>query len=102
MASGGLFHTSSRHHNCHHVPTTDDCGAAATRCNDVASGDDFHNATTNHIPTTDDCGAAATRCNVVASGNLHNATTNHVPSTDDHGVAATRYNVNVLMACSST
>jgi hypothetical protein len=68
----------------------------------VTSGDDFHNATTNHIPTTDDCGAAATRCNVVASGNLHNATTNHVPSTDDHGVAATRYNVNVLMACSST
>jgi hypothetical protein len=80
MASGGLFHIGSSHHDFCRV----DLGAAATM---MASGNLFHNATTeSHVPTPGDRGAAATRDIVGASGNLfHDTTTIHVPYTVDRG-----------------
>ena len=45
-------------------------GAAATRYNVMASGDLFHNGSTNHVPPPVDLGAAATTYNVMNSGGL--------------------------------
>ena len=92
LASGGLFHTGSRHHHCRRV----DLGAAATM---MASGDLFHNTTTNHVPTSSDIGAAATRYSDVANGDLFTTLQRimFLRASDDRGAAATGDNVEILI-----